>query len=496
MAAMAAALFDATKASEASEEQGVERMPDGSPLLEDDHHDHHDDAPMMGKTKSMQVGNPECMLSLYGEPLSSEAVTAAHAPGEGGLVWHAQMVPDDWQHPKQCTPDGQIKPRRSNLAVHVSEFFRSLVQGTDGRWIFCGVLNGWPGLTCLELRAVTQKEKGKSVKRVWDADHATGEPPPRLTGGSVRLTLRMPPWSSRGWTEDCKGYVFWFFSQRPPSVQSKTSFGEGMIEQLEADLEAEGRQMPRAVSVHLFAHRYALGKGKRETAKDLLTYHSAVLVTWDHGLYTTVVELAILNAVGGYRGKANWHADRDAPASALYSSLPAQMVLPWIDELAEIRCHDVPSRDMEQFKEFISLYTGPEKRFLDPHFQHSGPVRLRHRTQEDVMMFLINYIQRDRRYTQQFRNCQAFAADFYSFMAGKKGIEPFGMITRRTYKPRSHLFLYEPSMYEQGDGNERTEELDLLGNAPRQEVDGKRKADPVIEEGSAPTRVGCFSCTV
>ena len=40
-----------------------------------------------------------------------------------------------------------------------------------------------------------------------------------------------------------------------------------------------------------------------------LTYHSAVLLEWDHGRHCTVVELATLNGVGGRRGKSNWLHD-------------------------------------------------------------------------------------------------------------------------------------------------------------------------------------------
>ena len=45
---------------------------------------------------------------------------------------------------------------------------------------------------------------------------------------------------------------------------------------------------------HLFQHRYARGE-RPETSKEQLTYHAAVLLEWSHGLYTTVIELALLN---------------------------------------------------------------------------------------------------------------------------------------------------------------------------------------------------------
>jgi hypothetical protein len=45
------------------------------------------------------------------------------------------------------------------------------------------------------------------------------------------------------------------------------------------------------------------------------------------------------------------------------------------------------------------------------------------------------------------RNCQAFSADLYGFLAGKKGIVPHVSILRPMYTPRPHLFLYEAAMY-------------------------------------------------
>eukprot|EP00966_Prymnesium_polylepis_P172352 3985943-Prymnesium_polylepis.2 len=38
---------------------------------------------------------------------------------------------------------------------------------------------------------------------------------------------------------------------------------------------------------------------------------------------------------------------------------------------------------------------------------------------------------------------QAFAADMYSFVAGKKGIDVYLPLLRPLYTPRTHLFLYE-----------------------------------------------------
>ncbi len=127
--------------------------------------------------------------------------------------------------------------------------------------------------------------------------------------------------------------------------------------------------------------------------------------------------------------------------------MPAHMVLPWRGELAEIRVNDVAVRTLEEFKAYVKQYTGPQHRFLDAHFTNSHEVRLVHSTQEDIARYVLNYMGRDRRYTEAFRNCQAFAADFYAFLCGKKGVEPFSKILRQGYQQRTHLFLYEPTKF-------------------------------------------------
>lgn len=68
---------------------------------------------------------------------------------------------------------------------------------------------------------------------------------------------------------------------------------------------------------------------------------------------------------------------------------------------------------------------------------------------------------RDRRYTEKVRNCQAFAADFFSFSAGKKGVEVFSSILKPMYRSRTHLFLYEPSMYDNPTPDETGDEDEL-----------------------------------
>jgi hypothetical protein len=144
--------------------------------------------------------------------------------------------------------------------------------------------------------------------------------------------------------------------------------------------------------VHTFAHRYALGGGKKESSKDRITYHEAVLLEWDHGRHLTVVELATLNGVGGRKGKVNWFRDKDSDVPGLYAALPTLLVAPWNESLAEIRVSDVAACTLDEFKSFMNEFTGPEQSFLDVHFGYSGVVRLTFRSQADIARYLVNCI--------------------------------------------------------------------------------------------------------
>lgn len=435
---------DASVADRGGKVEGA-RLPDGS-LATDDLTMPRALAPSCGSVSASTD-------SVYGQPLSASEVAARMPLGCGGLVWRALLVGEEWQDATFCLADGTIRPRRAALPVSSCDFFRSLVKTVDGRWIFSGVLNGWPGLTCLELLRFTMRKKvlGRSkVVRIWDAEkNPEGREPPRVPSSeSWHVTLRMAAWTKRGWSEDSPHYAWWLLRSNPE--QPLVAFGEDMIRSLRQGLKISGSDMPVATYVHLLAHRYALGQGRREGPKDLVTYHSAILLEWDHGLHTTVLELANLNGVGGRHGRSNWCVDCDAVVPELLNAMPPVLVAPFNVKLAEVRCLDVPATSLEEFKEYVQAFTGPDKRFLDPHFQHSGPVRLCHRTQEDIMRYVLNYMARDRRYAADSRNCQSFAADLYGFLAGKKGIEPFSMVCRVKYKPRPHFFPYEPTMYSSG----------------------------------------------
>ena len=285
-----------------------------------------------------------CTDSIYGQPVSAAQAAQLCPAGEGGLIYHAHLVSDTWTHPKDCTAEGKIKPRRATLPVRAKDFFSSLVQTQDGRWIFSGVLNGWPGLNCLEVRSITCVGKRKTwlgkkkVVRFWDApplntmlddeddmysgfgasDEIIYRDPPSFPNGikSVRVTLRGAPWTAKGYSPTAPGCVWWFESVRG-QLGPRLSHGEDMVTNTN-----DQNNIPTCTTVHHFAHRYARpGKKGHETQKQKLTYHGAILLEWNHGKYCTVVELATLNGVGGRSGKANWHHDKLEPLTELYKAM-------------------------------------------------------------------------------------------------------------------------------------------------------------------------------
>lgn len=435
----------------ASETDGDDdRLPDGTII---NPYDFPQDLPKGDSVQAcVTTGGPEATFSKYGQPEDAETAAALCPTGEGGLIWHAQIVLDDWNDKSHCNESGDIKPRRPILPVRKDDFFSSLVKTADGRWLFSGVLNGWPGLTTLQLVSITYKKKKKTVlstapktTRFWTEGDATSPSWPvqcETVSDSVRATLRSPPCTSKGWSTSSPGYVWWFLGQRKEPLMRH---GEDIIRQVQADSKEHKTPEPVVSNIHLFSHRYARLKEKN---KDKLTYHSAILLEWDHGRFCTVVELATLNGVGGRMGKVNWCADKMEPSPALYKAMPTAMVVPWKGEFAEIRCTDIVAKNLDEFKIYVDSYIGNDKRFLDPNWSFSAPARLSFRKQSDIVRYLINYRGRDNRYSEQFRHCQAFASDFYGFVAGKRGIVPFSAILRQGYMDRSHLFQYDALMFE------------------------------------------------
>jgi hypothetical protein len=119
------------------------------------------------------------------------------------------------------------------------------------------------------------------------------------------------------------------------------------------------------------------------------------------------------------------------------------------DTLSEIRCIDVPAKNVKEYLSFMAKNTGNDKRFLDVRLTFSHAVRLTFCSQEQIFQYLINYIRRGRTYSEIRKNCQTFGADFCAFLAGKKDVQPFHPLNRFEYRNQTHYFMYESSMYQQ-----------------------------------------------
>jgi len=310
-----------------------------------------------------------------------------------GLVWHAQIVTDSFKNAKVCDSSDQLKPRRPLPIARSSEFFPKLervVNGTKVSYIFRGPLNDWPGLTNLRLVSITSKitssKLGKSrIKRWWNDGEDTE---PSFPSGSkrpidmVRVTLHALPYTSIGYSPASLGHFWWlkFSPSNFNSHQPAQNLLHGISNDWSDDIKVSG--------AHHFSHRYAK---KKETTKDKLVYHSAILLEWTHTMYCTVVEFAWLGGVGGYGGQSNWCDDKDSPEPVLMKKLHDGMIFPWIaNKLGEIRMIDVNCKNVEEFKKnYLHRYEGEDKRFLDPSVcQSCNNIRLHGRSERDIAHYV------------------------------------------------------------------------------------------------------------
>jgi len=249
---------------------------------------------------------------------------------------------------------------------------------------------------------------------------------------------------------------------RPKELGGPEVFhGTGMARSLEAMVGPASpwlKTMPVATKAHMIAHRYAKAK---ESTRDLLTYHAAVVLEWDHGKFCTLCELAYWNGLGGYGGKSNWIEERDAVPNALFEAMPDSMKAPWCSDKAEIRMIDMPVRNADELKAFMHKFSEhgdlpqEDQRFKAAELVCSCDVRVTFREQTAIFKYLINYMTREGAYREINRNCQTFAADFFGFLAGKgegvptdnkdglKYFQPYHTYCRAQYKARPYLFLYD-----------------------------------------------------
>ena len=80
--------------------------------------------------------------------------------------------------------------------------------------------------------------------------------------------------------------------------------------------------------------------------------------------------------------------------------------------------------------------------FLFPsHFSFTA--QLSHCSQAHIARYLLNYVNNNNEYHEEWRNCQTFAADFVGLLSGVKRVEPYHQVCRVLHKQRHHWFLYD-----------------------------------------------------
>ena len=450
--------------------------------------------------------DPRCTHSYYGRKPDKDALEREIGEDkDGGLLYKVLILPNDYDSGKKIKfvrekdyndKAKQPKPRRKMpFPITAANFFSSItrvgkpsveVQAEGGyddlwdrdvrhsmqamsikkdestnsppRWIFSGVINGWPGFqkTPLQILKIESRESRSFVGRrmgwstLWDSNEdgkEKGKDPSysKSDGLEIRVRLRAAPWSAHGWRSGSPGFVFWVQGQTCayPDGPLTVTYGTDLISHFKCDREEDD---PLVKRVHMISHRYATG-GRKETPREQLTYHTLVLLEWNHQEYCTVVEIGYLNGVGGYKGKSNWYVDKDAPQSRLCAAMPPEMILPWKETMSEIRIHDVPHDSYDSFLAFMQQNEGHTGRFVDirPTFSHEA--RLTYRSRRNVATYLLNYIRRDQTYSEIRRNCQTFAADLCGFLCGKRDVAPFHPVNQVAYTNQKHYFLYEPLKY-------------------------------------------------
>ena len=357
-----------------------------------------------GRTCSTPGKDPRCTHSLYGTKVesTSELEQKIGPDVDGGLVFTVKILPNNYNskgeqklkflqtkdyNPKSGTPKAR---RKMPFPVTSDDFYSSLsrigkpsieVHGEEGydeiwdrdarrtslhkimkdnsapspRWIFTGVINGWPGLPMpLEVLKIQGRDPSFIGRRrgwstLWGREtdgKVDGKDPSYCKNSSeekglqVKVKLRAPEWSAHGWSPTSPGFIFWVEGQRVGAKSNpplSVTYGTDLISHFKCPDEED----PMSTRVHMISHRYATG-GRSESQKQKLTYHSIILLEWSHRQYCTVVEIGYLNGLGGYKCKSNWYADKDAPESSLYAAYPPELIMPWKETMSEIRVHDVP----------------------------------------------------------------------------------------------------------------------------------------------------------
>jgi hypothetical protein len=103
------------------------------------------------------------------------------------------------------------------------------------------------------------------------------------------------------------------------------------------------------------------------------------------------------------------------------------MKAPWDSSKAECRIFDTPCKNLDDFKAYLEKYSEKnakldpkERRFFEPEIVESLCVTNSHRTQADLYRAVLNYLHAVPYYREEDQNCQHFAADFMTFLTGRK----------------------------------------------------------------------------
>jgi hypothetical protein len=187
-----------------------------------------DESKKDGDPKAEQRAKTLSLESAYGNPLSVEDAEKLMPPGEGGLIWHSLLIkgepfdkngnlqkglnPRDFDLEKK-----KLKARRPSLPVLAKNFYSSLtrIEGPKGpRFIFHGILNGWPSLQTFEVISIQRRRNAHEFvnpaallkgQRVWahmwssEVEGAKGiDPVIREKGSLFRIKFRSAPWTAKG----------------------------------------------------------------------------------------------------------------------------------------------------------------------------------------------------------------------------------------------------------------------------------------------------------
>lgn len=222
------------------------------------------------------------------------------------------------------------------------------------------------------------------------------------------------------------------------------SHGQNMVAAIQDDARKFNTPIPRATRAHFWGHRYVK---KKEKLKDKVTYHTGVLLEWDHGKYTTIVELAWLRGLGGFGGNSSWCEDSyTGKRTMMWDVMPDCMKSPWDTHRSEIRMIDHVSKDLNEFKQWLKKYDGI--RYTNAEIRSSADVRLTFASLDHIAQYLNNYSFRETSYSEMGgRNCQTFAVDFFSFLTAKVNMAECYQPVKLVYKEKRHMFLYDPSLF-------------------------------------------------